>query len=90
MTTLKRSGHSVSEGMAIDVRTVVVLTPERLAKYIANECSSHEMALFINAMGVMNQNWQLTTCHAAAELSAEGRAFIDDLHEFMHDGGLDK
>ena len=85
MAMIKYSPKNTVEGIAVEITQTVVLTPEIIAEYMRNECGSHEMALFINSMGVMNQKWQSTTCYSTLELTKDGETFIDDLHYFIHD-----
>ena len=87
MTTIKYSPEKAVEGLTVEITETVTLTPEMIYEYISNQCGSHEMALFVNAMGEMNQKWQSTTCYSAFELTKNGEQFIDDLHDFIHDRG---
>jgi len=84
MTTVKSTNKTIEEGLAVEITSVVAITNDDLVKYLSNECGSEAFALFINAMGVMNKEWQTTACCASEALTREGVKFINDLHYFIH------
>ena len=45
--------------------------------------ASDNMAKMINAMGVVNKKYQLTTCYSADDLNDDGKDFIRDMNYFV-------
>jgi hypothetical protein len=81
---IKPSNPRVVAGIPFEITQTVTITTDDIIQHLELASSSNDMSIFINAMGVMNQQYQSTTCVAADELTEEGKQFIDDLHFFMH------
>jgi len=63
----------------------IEISIDHIVEMIAGEPSmaSDNMAKLINAMGVLNKKYQLTSCDSVDDLNDNGKDFIRDMNYFI-------